>query len=374
MLFLHTIKGKMTDKRNFRNLLLHRLGNGWAALFIPVLLLLSSCNNGNEKTPDVSNIHVDLRTAHFDRDLYAIDTNNIGAGLKQLYTKYPDFLNYFLDTVMAYGIHGNYSDTVQGIREGLKPFLSFKDFKDLEDSIKSHYPDTRATDEKLAAGFKLMKHYFPGYTVPKIIYLNMGLSNWPAFPVDSNTFCIGLDMFLGDNFPYQAVGVPYYMRLHLHEDYIPVSVFGAIYKGMHPFKPDEKTLLDLMLQRGREQYYLHKILPGTPDSVMFGFTQTQLDWCNANEALVYNFFIHQNLLYNKDAHSVMPYVTDGPFARGLEPVSDTVKITPGNIGTWFGYKVISAYMAQHPAMPLTELLNREVDPARVLDEAKYKPK
>jgi len=349
---------------------------GFLLMFVTLCLFFAGCSGTQEKTPDVTSIHVALKTAHFDRDLYAIDTNNIGDGLKLLSQKYPDFLDYFLDTVMAYGIHKNYSDTVQGIREGLKPFLVFKDFKDLEDSIKKHYPDTKATDERLVAGFKLMKHYFADFTVPRIIYLNMGLSNWPAFPVDSTTFCIGLDMFLGDHFPHYkaAIGVPDYMMGHFREQYIPVSVFSAIYKSDHPFKPDERTLLDLMLQRGREQYFLHRILPDTQDSVLFGFTQKQLDWCNANEALIYNFFIHQNLLYSKESHSIMPYVTDGPFARGLEPVSNPVKYTPGNIGTWFGYKVINAYMAHHADMQLAELLSKDIEPSKVLEEARYKPR
>ncbi len=344
-------------------------------ILVQAFLALYGCNGGGEHAPDVSNVKLSLQTTRFDLDLYAIDTNHIGEGLTKLHSKYPDFLNYFLDTVMAYGIHGNYNDTIQGIREGLKPFLVYRDFKNLEDSIKEHYPNTKATDEQLVSGFKLMKYYFPAYKAPKIIYLNMGLSNWPSFPVDSNTFCIGLDMFLGDYFVYyKSIGVPDYMRTHCRESYIPVSTFSSIYKEMHPFKSDERTLLDMMVQRGKEQYFLHKILAGTPDTVLFGFSQRQIDWCNTNEALIYNFFIHQNLLYSKEAHSVMPYVTDGPFARGLEAVTDQQKTTPGNIGTWLGYKIISAYMAQHSQETLAGLVNNEIDPARLFGEAKYKPK
>jgi hypothetical protein len=343
--------------------------------FVPVMLLLGSCNNGAPKTPDVSNVKIDLQTERFDKDLYALDTNNIGGGLAKLKVKYPDFLNYFLDTLMAYEIHGNYTDTVAGIREGLRQFLVYKDFKDLEDTINVHFPNTNTNDEKLVTGFKMMKHYFPDYRIPRVFYLNLGLSKWRSFPLDSNTLCIALDMFLGDNFaPYKAIGLEQYMLSHSRGNYIPVAAFSAIYKGFHPFKPDEKTLLDLMVQRGKEQYFLHKILPGTPDSVLFGFTQKQLEWCGDNEALIYNFFIHQNLLFSKEAHSVMPYVTDGPFARGLEPVTDVVKITPGNIGSWIGYRIVSSYMSQHPDVTLSLLVNQDSDPAKLLDEAKYKPK
>ncbi len=340
-----------------------------------ISLLLTSCGNSNESVPDVSNIKVTLETRQFDKDLYAIDTNHIGAGLQQLLGKYPDFLNYFLDTVMAYGIRGNYNDTVKGVREGLKPFLTYKDFVALEDTIKAHYPDTKALDAELTDGFRFIKYYLPSYPVPKVIYLNMGLSNWPSFALDKTTACVGLDMFLGEQFPYyHSIGVPNYMAPHLRQSYIPVSLFSVIYKSLHPFVSDDKSMLDLMIQRGKEQYFLHKILPHKPDSVLFGFTQRQVDWCGKNEGLVYNFFIHQNLLYDKQMHDIQPYINDGPFAKGLEDVTDTVKTTPGNVGGWLGYRIVCAYMDQHPKKTLGELLQEPIDAARFLDEARYKPK
>lgn len=336
---------------------------------------ITGCGNDAEKVPDTSDVKITLVTHRFDKDLYAIDTNHIGEGLQQLAVKYPDFLNYFLDTLMAYGIHGNYSDTVAGVREGLRPFLVFKDYKDLADTIQKHYPDTKVTDEILTSGFKLMKHYFPDFPVPEVYYVSLGLSKWPTFPVDSNTMCVALDMFLGDGFPhYAAIGVPGYMNAHLRESYIPVSVFSSLYKTSFPFTTNDKNLLELMMQRGKEQYFLHKILPGLPDSVLFGYRQMQVDWCNANEAFVYNFFIHQKLLYSTEAQNIMSYVTDGPFARGLEQPNKPVKETPGSIGTWLGYRIVTAYMEQNPKVTLRELLQTKHDPVAFLEMARYKPR
>src|SRR6202000_1091853 len=90
--------------------------------FFSVAILISGCIERND-TPDISHIKVDLKTYRFDTDLFTIDTNHIGDGLKQLAVKYPDFLNFFLDTMLNYGIHGNYSDTTKGISDGLRIFL-----------------------------------------------------------------------------------------------------------------------------------------------------------------------------------------------------------------------------------------------------------
>lgn len=336
---------------------------------------LIACNGNSRNTPDTSGIQVNLETHRFDLDLYATDTNAIGPALQQLHDKYPDFLDYFLDTLMAYGIHGNYSDTVTGIREGLKPFLAFKDYKDLEDYIKKQYPDTKSINEELTKAFKLQKHYFPAYKVPRIMYMNMGLSNWASFPVDSNTHCIGLDMFLGDDFPfYASLGHPDYMRLHRRATYIPVALFSSLYREAMPLKTQEKTLLELMLHRGKEQYYLHKILPHLPDSVLFGFPSRQMEWCEKGESFTYNFFVKNELLFSREAQNIMPYVTDGPFARGMEPAGSKDNVTPGNIGTWLGYKMVVAWMEQHPNTSLPQLLQTQFNLENFLTEAKYKPR
>lgn len=341
---------------------------------VPLLVLLGSCGN-SEKAPDVSNIKVDLKTSRFDLDLYALDTNHLGDGLQKLHTKYPDFLDYFLDTLMAYNIKGSYSDTTKGVREDLKQFLTFKDYVALEETIKKEYPDCKDVDKELTYGFRYLKHYFPDAVLPKIIYLNMGLSKWATFPLDSTTMCIGLDMFLGDDFPhYKSVGLADYMAPHRRKSYIPASTFSAFYRAVHPFLTDDRALLDLMIQRGKEQYFLHKILPQTADTVLFGFTKVQWKWCEANESYLYNFFIQQNLLYNKEGHSIMAYIMDGPFAKGLEAPDAGVKQTPGNIGSYLGYKIVCAYMEQNPKTTLRELIDQKTEPSRFLDMAKYRPK
>jgi len=351
-------------------------------LVLAAYIFCASCKNG-DSAPDVSNIKINLQTRRFDKDLYSLNVQHLGAGLNKLKEKYPDFLDYYLDTLMAYGIHGNYSDTAAGIqrnpKDTLRPSLhndlTFKDFTNLEDTILKHYPDNKDLDQELAKAFANAKYYLPDFAVPNIIYVNMALSKWATFPLDKKTLCIGLDMFLGDQFPYyRSVGVPSYMDAHFRRSYLPVSVFSTLYQTIHPFADEDKTLLDLMIQRGKEQYFLHKVLPGTSDSVLFGFTTQQLKWCGENEATIYNFFIHQNLLYSRVGHNITPYIKDGPFAKDMESPSDPVKYTPGNVGTWLGYRIVCAWMQQNPTTNLATLLSQPIDAQSFLDKAQYRPK
>lgn len=338
-------------------------------------LLFSACGGGAKNAPDVSGIHVDLKTFRFDKDIYALDSMQLSQSLGTLKKKYPDFADFFLDTVMGFNINGQYADSVKGVREGFREYLTFPDYVHLQDSINKHFPDTKQTDETLKQAFAYLKYYFPSASVPRVYYINRLLSRTNAFSIDTVNAAIALDMFLGPEFPYyKSVGVPDYMAQHLRKEFIPVALFTSIYESSHPESMNDRPLLDRMIRKGKLQYFLHQIMPNTPDSVLFGITANQVDWCNKNEALIYNFFVQQNLLYNKEERVIGSYVTEGPFAKGLGTPEDEGHPTPGNIGTWLGYRIVASYMGNNNKVTLPELLSQKVDPAIFLEQARYKPK
>ncbi len=338
------------------------------SLFIISALFMSSCNSG-DKIPDVSAIKIDMRTQNLEQDLAVLDTNNLAAGLVQLRNKYPEFLNFYLDTLMGFSIHNNYSDTTSGIRLGLHLFLTNKDYRGLFDTVAKYYPNTKDVDAELVNGFKFVKYYYPEYNVPEVIYLVSGLNNWGAFTFGHEVVGVGLDMFLGGQYPfYRSVGLPDYLNPHLCRAYIPVAVFSTVYQGQHPFMTGDRPLLDMMIQKGKEQYFLHKVLPHVDDTTLFGYNSNQLEWCNNSEAMIYNFFATRNLFYEKEFEKVMRYVNDGPNSTGMPAQS------PGNIGTWLGYKIVSAYMQQHSKLTMQELLANKDDAQAFLEASKYKPR
>ena len=349
-----------------------RGGVGVRRLFIGLVILLpfllGSCGGG-EKIPDVSNIQVEIQSRRLDRDLAALDTNKLVEGLRTLKGKYPDFLDFYLDTLMGFGVKGNYADTSQAIQLGLRGFLTQKDYKGVFDTVAKHFPDTKKEEAALVKGFQFMKYYYPDYRVPKVVYLVTGLANWGAFTFGSGTVGIGLDMFLGANYPfYKSVDLPDYMGRHFSPAYMPVAVFSAIYQDRYPFVMESRNLLDMIIQKGKEQYFVSKMLPYAPDSVRLAYTQKQIDWCKHNEAEVYNFFIRENLFYSKDWQRILRYVNEGPNSTGMPPQS------PGNIGSWLGLQIVRSYMQKHPEMTLPQLLSQHEEPQVFLEESKYKPR
>ncbi len=330
-------------------------------------LLLSSCGNDTEKKPDVSEVKIQMVTQRLDKDLEAIDTTNIAGGLQALHSKYPEFLNFYLDTLMGLGIEGKFIDSNPGITKGMHAFLTYKDYRDLFDTVNKHYPDTKALDEQLASGFKYARHYFPEFKEPKVVYIVSLLNKWGAFTYE-NYLGIGLDMFLGSSYPfYRSVGIPDYMGPKLERNYIPVAAFRTIYESSYPFEANNRNLLNMMIQKGKELYYVSKVLPDAPEAQLLAYTQKQQEWCVQNEGVIFNFFIARNILYSTNWQEVLRYVNDAPESTGLPG-------SPGDVGSWIGLQIVKAYMKEHAEMSLKQLLEQPIDAQKFLQESKYKPK
>lgn len=65
-------------------------------------LLLTACGKDSSNL-DVSDIPVEVNMRRFERELFALDTNNMVTGLKQLKAKYPAFSRVFLYDILKAG-------------------------------------------------------------------------------------------------------------------------------------------------------------------------------------------------------------------------------------------------------------------------------
>ena len=70
-----------------------------AFVFLFAACAIFSCNNA-DKTPNVSNIKVELTSMRFERDLFTIDSTNYTANLDKLISRYPTFGENFLATIL----------------------------------------------------------------------------------------------------------------------------------------------------------------------------------------------------------------------------------------------------------------------------------
>lgn len=338
-------------------------GCGIAALFLVGLLVSCGRQENANDIPDTGNIKISYTSYPFYKDLAAIDTNHIGEGLQQLKSKYPGFLDFYLDTMMGFDFRTVYTDT----NRMMHGFLTMKDYRNLLDTVVIAFPDTRKYDDWLQQSFRYIKYYDSTFVLPQhVYYFVSGLRGITAALQSDQNIGVGLDMFLGqDFFPYQQLNKSSSETIRMTPENIPVWVCRALYDDKYPFIPEDKNLLGLMVEKGKELYLLEKVTPYLKEEVRFGFTPEQLKWCKEHEAFVYNLFLKNNLLFENNLQKTMRYVSDGPAVPGLPGDS------PGNVGSFIGWRIVKQY-AERNNISMHQLLETK-DARKILEGAGYKP-
>lgn len=335
-----------------------------ALVLLPVVYaFLTGCGNDHQRHPDVSDINVNIRIRRFDQDFFAIDTNNLEAGMQKLAQQYPEMFPLF-----AVNIIHDQTNPKETPAEAVSGFLRSKQVRQVYDTVQQVYGDLRWLEKDLTQMFKYYKYYFPQKPVPQVVTMVSEFAT-DAFTAGDSLCGIGLDMFLGENYPAYFASPntePAYIRRQFRKEYIAVRLAKVLAQNVVDAPPGEQ-LLDQMLQNGKMLYITDRLLPDVPDSLKMGYTREQMEGCYANEQGVWARLLDQNLLYSSDAHKLRKLVSPSPNA----PV--VFQEAPGEIGNWIGWQIVEAYMKRYPETSMEQLLAM-TDSQKFLEQAKYKPR
>jgi len=331
--------------------------------------LLSSCNE-KEKTPDVSNIKVNLQLQHFEQDFFTLDTLNLDASLQKLYEQHPEFMQVFVFQILSG------QNDIEIAKQDVKAFIrSYKGMYDSSQLISNNLDQELASLKK---GLQYTKHYFPKYPVPTRVLTFIAPLDAPFLLSDNSIsgsmridsiFGIGLQLYLGKQFPvYNSTTFqekyPGFVSRRFSKEYIPVNCIKLLVDDMYPASFKGKTLVEQMVEAGKRMYLLDKLLPDVADTLKTGYTKAQLEGVYANESAIWGHFVTQNNLYTTDPNIIKDYMNDGPNTTVLGPAS------PGFIGQFVGWQIVKKWMKENEKT-LDQLLKM---PAKQLfEEAKYKP-
>jgi len=335
-------------------------------------IILNSCKN--KTGPDISDINIDLQTIRFERDFFAIDTNNPGNSIQNVYNKYPGFFTDFTQHIL--GLPPSTDSGGQALN-AIRQFL--RDYRPVYDSVLKVFPDLKKEEQQIVTGLKHIKYFFPQYGLRKKLITFIGPMD--AFfegstggygdVITSEGLAIGLQLHLGHDFSMYTseMGLalfPSYISRKFSREYIPVNSIKNIVDDMYPDQSSDKTLIEQMVEKGKRIYLVDKLMPGTHDSLILGYTNQQLEGCNENEGLIWNFFVKYGLIFNNDPTLIKNYIGDAPntpeFGDGA----------PGNIGLFTGWQIVKKFMEKNGEMPLNQLMTTE--PRKVFEESKYRPK
>jgi hypothetical protein len=337
----------------------------WVKTFLLVLfmaLVLAACNHDGKDTkiPDVSSVQLPpVHVKRFDLDLFPIDTNDIKTGMERLSQSYPSFMPTYLMLLQP--------DPSKPVppEQLLRSFLSDKFVRELADTCALVFKNMEGLEKDFDQAFRFYKYYFPEKPTPDLVAC-VTVLNYGAFIVNDSLLGIGLDFFLGADYPPYNGIFPKYVARTMNKDHLAPYVVRALADDIVGPGQGER-LIDKMINNGKKLYILDRLLPMSPDSVKLGYTPEQVAWCAQNELQMWAFFLEEDLLYSTKLRDYQPYVTPGPRSPRMPAEA------PGETGNWMGLQIVKKYMERNPSTSLQQLVDIQ-DSQIILDGARYKPK
>ncbi len=333
-----------------------------------LMVLFSRCGvDSREPVPDVSGIDLSYNLVRFEQLMGALDTNNLAEEVQKLNTEYTQFYSVFFRNVLPFD-----TKTQEGFLSNFRGYLSDDRIQKLQDTTAIVFQDfDTETLPKLENGMKMMKHYFPEFDAPNI-YTFISEYTYQQFlfsDEDRDGVGIGLDMFLGADYPYKQLdpnnpAFSKYLTRTFNKEHLPKKVLEIMVDDKIG-KPPGSRLLDQMIHNGKRLYILDRVLPTAHDSILLEYTEEQTSWVRENELSMWAFFFDENLFYESNAMKINKYINPSPSSPGMPDAA------PGRTANYIGWKIVEAYMKKTDSK-LSELIAMN-DSQKIMDVSRYKP-
>lgn len=298
-----------------------------------------------------------VRIERFDRALLEMIESGDTALGKKLLDAYP----YELE-IVGKGVLNMQSPTVPGFFERLIHYYSEPTLKHLYEEAVAKYADVSDIETQLGQAFAFLKANFPEMQIPAV-YMHVSGFNQNVLVGDS-LLSLSIDKYMGEDFPLYQAFFPNYQRIKMQRTRVAADYLTGWLMSEYPFEGNESVLLDRMLYEGKIKYIVSLALPELSPAQLMGYTEAEQAWCEAHEKTLWSTIIERKHLYTPDRLTTEKYLRDTPCTF----LSDE---TPGNVGTWIGWRIISSYMqAVKPTLPD---LMKQTNAQELLGMAKYRP-
>ncbi len=310
---------------------------------IVILLLVLSCDDDKKIPPEIECMVIDMRVERFDELFAKSDSSDLQA-LKNQFpylfsSRYPDEYWY-----------QKFTDTIQ---------------IEINTEVAKAFPDFDQQKASLETLFKHIKFYFPTTTVPKIVTIATEPDYRGKVVLADSLLLIGLTSYLGTDHHFYT-GIPRFQARSFREEQIDVDVAAAFAKEKVS-TPRNKEFLSQLIYEGKQLYLMKELLSLQPESEILGYTEDELTFARENEQNIWEFFIKNELLYDTDSKLLSRFIDPAPFSKFYLEFDNE---TPGRLGRYIGYEIVSSYMQKND-VPLKTMLFQ--DAATIFAAAKYKP-
>ncbi len=302
---------------------------------------------------------VKLKVNRFEQELFSITNDNLIKKSNSWNTIFGSFTEVFATQIM----NSSQLTTTQYYDE-LLAFTQHKDMREAYDSTAIVFDDFSEFEHSLELAFGQFTNEFPSYPLPEITTFFGGF-NYGVVTYDNN-IAIGLENFLGTNSKfYQFLGDPQYLRFQKQKKFILSNVMEVWYNEHFQKYLLGRDLLSQIIDKGKAMYFIDKMLVNISLEDKFRFTKSQMDWVIKNEASIWEFLVHEDMLFSKKEMEFRSFVNYAPFAKGMPQEA------PGRVAYYIGYKIVNEYMNNNE-IDIEELMYL-TDSRKFLQESKYKP-
>ena len=337
-----------------------------ACLFLVVTLYLAYSCGSNEFETDISDVAIaPVKFKRLDVDLFEVDTNQIVQHSRVLTKKYGTFYNKFIVSVFQ---NAGIKDSMYSA--DLKKFTGDKDMRGIYSMIKSAYSekDIESLEEAATVALQRAKKLFPDTVLPaQFVLMSSGLS-YRNVNIDS-TMAVCLDFYLGKDAVYYNMlqtPIPVYKKRLMEKEYILRDMLMSWVLFKFDLNEPEKNLLESMIEAGKFYYCTKRLAPEMEDSLLFGYTSKQMEYCGQYEKDLWRYFSEKNRLYINDMKEILAYNSDGPFTAAIS------KDCPPGIARYIGYRIVCAYMKNNKNVKLPALM-ADNEFQKIMLKSKYKP-
>jgi len=314
-------------------------------LFVLIAFTFFSCKEDGKVEEAVAKIPIEFKVERFDTLFWTSKPED----LQNIKAKYPFFFP------------NNNPDSIW-LNKLKNPLL-----RELYTEVQMKYSSLEEITTDLEKLFAHVQYYFPENKTPRVITLiNEVDTDGRVFYTDTLAL-ISLDCYLGKEHRFY-IDFPEFKKPEMTQNQIlPNLVTSFCYGKIAP--PTDRTLLSAMIYYGKELYVKDKLIPAYPDAVKIGYTESQLQFCEANEYYMWSNLVENKLLYDSNPKNELRFIKPAPFSKFYLEIDNQ---TPGRVGQWLGWQIVRSYMENHEELTLQELL--AMDTKILFENSKYKPK
>ena len=321
-------------------------------LLLATLFCCVSCTGKKTYGEEDTTIYIQ----RFDVDFYRYLQDEIDFSDLAVYT---NFLNVYGENVLNIG-----SSEDPGFQENVKSYFSNPAIQDLYRTEQELFTDISSSNSELSRGLNLFLKEFPAISKPQIY---MHVSGWEQkIIVTDDILSLSADFYLGSDYPYYQHFFYDYQRKNMNPDRIVPDYLMGFMMANFPLEGKEDVLLDRMLYEGKLAYILSRLLPDRQEWEYVSYSKEEYDWCQSNRSQIWSTILENQHFFTPNLRVVSQYIREAPHTVFLSEDS------PGRVGVWLGYQIITSYMKHNPDISLSELMQKS-DYQEMLKESRFKP-